>query len=441
MANIEPTFESLDSEPKSPSNCLGCGDCGTRPVIDRAGGTRGSQQSATAVRFGYMHHIGRFNRPADLRFTPGAKLIIQTRRGLEIGEHVVLTCDGCNRSLPTDRVREWCRTCGEGSFIFDAGRILREATAADLAEYARIQSFVPEKIAFCQKEADRLRLPLKIVECECPFGGERIIFYFTAESRVDFRDMVKELAREFRTRIELRQVGARDEARLLADYETCGMEVCCKVFLKNLKPISMKMAKMQKATLDPSKVSGRCGRLKCCLKYEHASYEELNAKLPRLNVEVQTAHGLGVVVARHILTQLLQVRVEDGTVHAVSVDDLGAPTIEPERKVAPSTTGRRDKAAGPEEKGRRRRRPARRPGDRKPAPKAEQAPTKDSQTGTPNSSKPQARDDEGKRTAETDAQQQGSKPRQDRRRPRRRKRRGPNSGPAGPTTGGTPPTS
>ena len=113
------------------------------------------------------------------------------------------------------------------------------------------------------------------------FGGERILFYFTAEERIDFRSMVRDLTTEYRTRIEMRQVGARDEARLLADYETCGREVCCKVFLKTLRPITMRMAKLQKATLDPTQVSGRCGRLKCCLRYEHVGYEELDKKLPR----------------------------------------------------------------------------------------------------------------------------------------------------------------
>jgi hypothetical protein len=120
----------------------------------------------------------------------------------------------------------------------------------------------------------------------------------------------------------MRQVGARDEARLVADYETCGQECCCKTFLKTLKPISMKMAKMQKATLDPSKVSGRCGRLKCCLRYEHTTYEELDKLLPKIGRRIQTAEGEGIVVDRQILTQLLQVELNDMRRIAVAIEDV-----------------------------------------------------------------------------------------------------------------------
>jgi hypothetical protein len=144
-----------------------------------------------------------------------------------------------------------------------------------------------------------------------------------AEGRIDFRALVRDLAGEFQTRIEMRQVGARDEARLLADYETCGRECCCKNFLKSLKPINMKMAKMQKATLDPAKVSGRCGRLKCCLRYEHATYEELDRKLPPLGTRVASTGGLaGTVIARQILTQLVQIQTDDGGRSVIPVEDL-----------------------------------------------------------------------------------------------------------------------
>jgi hypothetical protein len=143
-----------------------------------------------------------------------------------------------------------------------------------------------------------------------------------SEGRVDFRGLVKTLASEYQTRIEMRQVGARDEARLLADYETCGRECCCKNFLKTLKPVNMKMAKMQKATLDPAKVSGRCGRLKCCLRYEHTSYEELNRRLPSVGTRVFTATDTGTVVDRQILTQLMQIQTRDGGRITVTAEAL-----------------------------------------------------------------------------------------------------------------------
>ena len=269
-----------------------------------------------------MRYIGEFSHPPDLKFTCGAKLIVQTKRGIEMGEQVLLTCEGCEQAATREQTQQWVKSSGQDSFVFGAGRILREATSADLADYARIQGGCKEKRDFCQQLAERRNLPLRIVECECPFGGERIIYYFTAAERVDFRGLVKDLAKEYRTRIEMRQVGARDEARLLADYETCGREVCCKTFLKTLKPVSMRMAKVQKSTLDPAQVSGRCGRLKCCLRYEHLGYEELDKRLPRSGVRIRTGCNEGVVVNRQILTQLVQIRLDDENLVTVAFEDI-----------------------------------------------------------------------------------------------------------------------
>ena len=308
----------------------GCGCCGTGVVLDREelrGNGVEAVSPSTAVRFGYMRYIGEFVHPADLRFTCGAKVIVQTRRGIEMGEQVSLTCQGCERAVTRAQVKEWVEACGRDAFAFDAGRILREATAADLAEYARIQAGSREKRDFCQELADKHKLPMRIVECECPFGGERIIYYFTAAERVDFRALVKDLAREYRTRIEMRQVGARDEARLLADFETCGREICCKTFLKTLKPISMRMAKLQKSTLDPSQVSGRCGRLKCCLRYEHVGYEELDKRLPRVGIRIRTSYGDGVIINRQVLTQLVQIRDDFSRLLTVVAEDILAVNV------------------------------------------------------------------------------------------------------------------
>ena len=340
---------------------LGCGSCGSATDFGAEEGERQSTQPATAIRFGFMKYIGEFTHSAELKFTSGAKLVIQTRRGIEIGDQVPLTCRGCPQAVSREAVRAWIDACGKDAYIFDAGRILREATAADLAEYAWIQSSAREKLAFCQDVADRLGLALKVVECECLFGGERIIFYFTSEERVDFRDMVRDLAAEFRTRIEMRQVGARDEARLLADFETCGREICCKLYLKTLRPVTMKMAKLQKATLDPSKVSGRCGRLKCCLRYEHVGYQELDERLPRQGIRVRTEHGVGLIIGRQVLTQLLQIRLENDVLVAVPFDEvleIDVPPTPPEelarlakpapsRRAAPPSEPKADREAAP----------------------------------------------------------------------------------------------
>ncbi|MEK7711285.1 MAG: regulatory iron-sulfur-containing complex subunit RicT [Planctomycetota bacterium] len=332
-------FDSLPPGGKPHGGCASCGIGQAFADSTRCGNGLEKIYPTTAVRFGYLRYIGEFSHVPDMKFTCGAKVVIQTRRGIEMGDQVSLTCTGCDKSVTREQMREWVKSCGEDSFIFDAGRILREATAADLAEYTHIQAGCREKRNFCQRTADRYKLPLRVVESEHVFGGERILFYFTAEERIDFRSMVRDLTTEYRTRIEMRQVGARDEARLLADYETCGREVCCKVFLKTLRPITMRMAKLQKATLDPTQVSGRCGRLKCCLRYEHVGYEELDKKLPRTGIRIRTNHGEGVIVNRQVLTQLVQIRKDDGTLVSVVAEDITEVGVEAPPRAVDSPDG------------------------------------------------------------------------------------------------------
>ena len=166
------------------------------------------------------------------------------------------------------------------------------------------------------------KLQMQLVDVEHVFGGERIIFYYLAENRVDFRELVKDLAREFNTRIEMRQIGVRDEAKLLADYGDCGKPVCCNTHLNEMPPVSMKMAKMQKATLDPNKISGRCGRLKCCLRYEYDTYKEYQRELPKVGATVMTREGQGRVVAQEILAQKVLVNYEGGTTKMTDASDI-----------------------------------------------------------------------------------------------------------------------
>ena len=153
-------------------------------------------------------------------------------------------------------------------------------TAEDRHELARIQQQARQEMEICQQYVERLGLEMQLVDVEHVFGGERIVVYYLAESRVDFRELVRLLAGEFQTRIEMRQIGVRDEAKLLADYGDCGCPVCCNTHLVQMPPVSMKMAKLQKATLDPTKISGRCGRLKCCLRYEYETYEQMREQPP-----------------------------------------------------------------------------------------------------------------------------------------------------------------
>ncbi len=153
-------------------------------------------------------------------------------------------------------------------------------TAEDSRELARIQEQAHRELDICQQYVEQLKLSMQLVDVEHIFGGERVVIYYLAESRVDFRELVKLLAGEFQTRIEMRQIGVRDEAKLLADYGDCGIPVCCNTHLVVMPPVSMKMAKLQKATLDPTKISGRCGRLKCCLRYEYETYEQAQREPP-----------------------------------------------------------------------------------------------------------------------------------------------------------------
>jgi len=428
-------FDDPLFDPQPKRSCGGCGSCGSGKAaegLSRCGNGLEKIYPTTAVRFGYMRYIGEFSHIPDMRFTCGAKVIIETRRGIEVGEQVSLTCGGCDKSVTRDEMKAWVGACGEDSFIFDAGRILREATAADLAEWAHIQNDCRARCEFAQKLADRHQLPLRIIECECTFGGERVIYFFTAAERVDFRGLVKDLAREYRTRIEMRQVGARDEARLLADFETCGREVCCKVFLKTLRPISMRMAKVQKATMDPTQVSGRCGRLKCCLRYEHVAYEELDRRLPRIGARIRTAHGDGVVVNRQILTQLVQLEVgPDRLITVVAEDILKEGETRPSVKEPPA--GEQEDGGEPlgrEATTRGTARPdstrPRRPGHRERRPPPPESTEGSQETGA--SEEPESRPSE-----------EGGVPRRPRRRRRRRRRGGPEPREGdGPAEGGQP---
>ena len=163
---------------------------------------------------------------------------------------------------------------------------------------------------------------MELVDIEHVFGGERIVVFYLAEERVDFRELVKQLAAEFQTRIEMRQIGVRDEARLLADYGDCGKPVCCNTHLTSMPPVSMKMAKIQKATLDPTKISGRCGRLKCCLRYEFDTYVDMQKELPPIGSDIITEKGRGQVLNQSILASQLLVQMEDGRRVLINSDEV-----------------------------------------------------------------------------------------------------------------------
>jgi cell fate regulator YaaT (PSP1 superfamily) len=248
------------------------------------------------TRHGSMRALGEFEATEGATYQRGQAVIVRTDRGLEVGE---VLCDTNPRAL---------QLIAEPT----GGQILRALTADDRQQDARLRDSEHREFDTCHRFIQQRNLQMELVTVEHLFGGERIVFYFLAEKRVDFRELVKDLAREYRTRIEMRQIGVRDEAKLLADYGDCGKPVCCNTHMTVMPPVSMRMAKLQKSTLDPSKISGRCGRLKCCLRFEQDVYEEFQQQLPPPGARVLTAKGQGRVLAQEILARKLLVEFEDG---------------------------------------------------------------------------------------------------------------------------------
>ncbi|ODU00344.1 MAG: signal peptidase [Planctomycetes bacterium SCN 63-9] len=215
----------------------------------------------------------------------------------------------------TERTEQFLKPAGRGE-------ILREAGPSDYEQMSSLTKSQASAFETCQELVRKHRLQMVLVDVEMILGGERIVFYYLAEKRVDFRELVKDLAKVFRTRIEMRQIGVRDEAKLLADYGDCGKPVCCNTHLTEMPSVSMKMAKLQKTTLDPAKISGRCGRLKCCLRYEYDTYRELEKLLPPVGTQVTTPKGIGRVISHEILVLKVTVEFDDRRRIAIDVDDV-----------------------------------------------------------------------------------------------------------------------
>ena len=276
------------------------------------------------VRYSRINTLGLFEHNETQIPKVNARVVVETEKGLELGYLVgqISSYRAGRFRLSDDQIKKYFDDSGIELSCEQAGKFVRFATSADINEEQHLQKIAKEKIECCRRFAKEMNLPMKIVDAEHIFGGERIIFYFMADGRVDFRELVKKLAQEYQTRIEMRQIGSRDEAKLLGDIESCGQECCCRRFLKLLKPVNMRMAKMQKATLDPAKISGYCGRLKCCLRYEDETYTELKKRLPKKNTKVKTKHGEGKVVDTQILTQLVLVEYQSGERIAAPVEEI-----------------------------------------------------------------------------------------------------------------------
>ena len=250
--------------------------------------------SVIGVRFKNAGKLYYFD-PGSFWPTAGDAVIVETVRGLEYGE-VVTGVKEVSDELITPPLK----------------KVIRIATAEDAAHNADNRQKERDALTLCQKKVQEHKLQMKLVGCEYTFDNSKILFYFTSDKRVDFRGLVKDLATAFHTRIELRQIGVRDEARMMGGLGMCSRPVCCAQFLGDFQPVSIKMAKEQNLSLNPTKISGICGRLMCCLKYEEDHYEATRRRMPRVGKEVITPDGVGVVVDLNILKETVRVRIPKG---------------------------------------------------------------------------------------------------------------------------------
>ncbi len=248
----------------------------------------------TGVRFKRPGKIYYFD-PENLQIEKGMKVIVDTAMGEEYGEVVI-----ARKEVEDNEVTEPLK------------KVVRIATEKD--EKMRLQNKGKEKDAFktCLEKIEAHGLPMKLIDVEYKYDGSKVIFYFTADKRIDFRELVKDLAAIFRTRIELRQIGVRDEVKRCGGNGICGRQLCCCSFLGNFETVSIKMAKEQNISLNPSKISGNCGRLMCCLKYEQEVYEEKLSRLPKIGAIVKTSEGTGEVASVETLKEVIRVKYQDG---------------------------------------------------------------------------------------------------------------------------------
>ncbi len=247
------------------------------------------------------------------RFTGTIEL--EALEEMKVGDRVVCELDkgeylGTVATEPAETTKEGLR------------KISRKASPEELAAHQALKEREGYAFNVCKRKIEEMKLPMKLLRAEYVFGGSKLLFYFFSEDRVDFRELVKELAKEFKVRIEMRQVGVRDEAKLIGGLGNCGNVVCCKRFLNNFSIVSIKMMKEQNLQLNPSKISGVCGRLMCCLAYEYEMYVELKKDFPKAGKRVTTSHGTGKVVKYNVLNRTVTVEMDEGKEVTLPVKDV-----------------------------------------------------------------------------------------------------------------------
>ena len=245
------------------------------------------------VRFKKAGKVYYFD-PNQFDISENEFVIVETVRGIEYGKVVITK-----------------KQVDENDVVLPLKKVIRIANENDRTIVEENKHAAKEAYQVCQQKVVEHNLDMKLVDVEYTFDRNKIIFYFTADGRIDFRELVKDLAAIFRTRIELRQIGVRDEAKMLGGIGPCGRMLCCSTFLGDFEPVSIKMAKDQNLSLNPAKISGLCGRLMCCLKYENDEYEAAKEQLPDLDQRIQTPHGTGRVIGLNILERLIQVELVD----------------------------------------------------------------------------------------------------------------------------------
>ncbi|EJO5346135.1 stage 0 sporulation family protein [Clostridium botulinum] len=245
------------------------------------------------VRFKKAGKIYYFD-PSNIEINKGEYVIVETIRGIEFGEAVIAK-----------------KKINENEIVSPLKNVIRKATEEDIKKHHENKEKEKYALETCLQKIKEHKLNMKLIDVEYTFDNNKVIFYFTADGRVDFRELVKDLASIFRTRIELRQIGVRDEAKMVGGLGPCGRPMCCSTFLGDFAPVSIKMAKEQNLSLNPTKISGICGRLMCCLNYEQRTYEEIRKVLPKIGSTVKTPYGQGEVIDNNVVKEEVKVKIKN----------------------------------------------------------------------------------------------------------------------------------